>query len=1598
MRLLAVLLVLLPGLALAQTTEEEERDRGILQAFLEDNLSDAGRTVRIDGFEGALSSRATLDRLSIADDQGTWLILEGAVLDWNRSAILRGEVQVNELSAERLVLTRLPATEADAPSPEAPGFSLPDLPVSIDIATLRIARAEIGAPVLGEDVVLRLEGSAALSGGSGQTQLSIERLDGPEGRISVAGAYDAGSGDLDLSLDFREAPGGIAASLLGLPGEPAVEFTVEGDGTIDDFTAQILLVTDGTTRAEGTVTLGAETAGEDGATDRRFAADITGDIAPLLLPDYRDFLGDRVALDVSGVAHADGRLTLEELALETRAMSLSGALALDGDQWPVRIDLAGQIASPTGREVLLPLAGPRTYVRGLDLSVQYDAADDDAWTAAIEVAGLRRWDLAVERTALTGEGRIVPGEGASVGRADGRLELDISGIAPADAELARALGDRITGAMAFAYTEDAPLDLSDLSLGGSDYRLTGSATVAGLRDDLDLGIDATVGLAAEDLSRFAGLAGLDLAGAAELQIAGSVAPLAGAFDLTLDGETTDLGLGIAALDPLIGGQGQLDAALARDEDGFTVDRFAITTPETRLTASADLASGAGTARFDLSLRDGGVVAEGLDGPVSATGTASQTGDDWTISARLEGPGGAAAQVDGTVALPDGAPGAVTGIAEVGIDSLSPYAALAGRDLGGALDVTVAGRGDLAERSFEVSVTGTAQDLALGVAPVDRLLQGETTLTADVASTGAGEITFDGARFETPQLTATLAGSVGPAQGRVGFDARLADVGLFVDELSGPATLRGVATRSGGDWRLQSGFSAPGGAGGTVDATLAMGPDGPRRVSGTAEAAVPDLAPYSDLAGRSLAGGVDLTVTGGVDLTDRSAEATLDGTATDLALGIAPVDRLLAGETALSASLSRAADGLLTLSSAKIANDQLTVTAAGTVGADSADLTLEAALTSLGTLDARVSGAATLQGSVTRDGDDWRAQAGFSGPGGAAGSVNATLAVPGGTPGAATLTLEARFDDLAPYSALAGVALDGALSVTAEAEGDLSDLTGRADISAEGDGLGVGLAMVDPLLRGDSALELELRRTEAGDVVFDRADFRSGLMTADLTGRVGPDGGTAEYDIRIADIGPFGTGLSGAATARGSLRSDGGGWQVNSALTGPGGIAADVSGRLSQDFARADLSIGGNAPLELANRFIRPNLIAGRADFRLSLNGPLALSSLSGTVSTSGAGFTLPALRLRLTDLGATLSLSGGRASLNAGAAVATGGRVEASGTVGLSAPFSGDITAQLIGVNVEEPGLYETSVDGRVTVSGPLSGGATIGGRLQLGTVEIRIPSSGGLVSGDLPELKHIAEPAAVRQTRVYAGKLGTAGGGGGGSGGPVYGLDIVVDAPNQIFVRGRGLDAELGGQLRLSGSTANVVTAGGFDLIRGRLDLLGERLTLTEGSARLQGDFDPFIRLVATTVSGDITVRIEISGFASAPELTVTSEPDLPEEEVLAQLLFERPLSDISALQAVQLANAVRTLAGGGGDGIVGRLRSSFGLDDLDVTTNEEGDVAVEAGKYISDNVYTGVTVDSQGRSEINLNLQVTPSITARGSASSDGETGIGVFFERDY
>jgi translocation and assembly module TamB len=354
------------------------------------------------------------------------------------------------------------------------------------------------------------------------------------------------------------------------------------------------------------------------------------------------------------------------------------------------------------------------------------------------------------------------------------------------------------------------------------------------------------------------------------------------------------------------------------------------------------------------------------------------------------------------------------------------------------------------------------------------------------------------------------------------------------------------------------------------------------------------------------------------------------------------------------------------------------------------------------------------------------------------------------------------------------------------------------------------------------------------------------------------------------------------------------------------------------------------------------------------------------------------------------------------AAFGSGGSVSASGTISTNAAanFPADINIKLDRARYADGKLVVATVNGGITITGPLAGDMLIGGRIDVERAEISVPENLGGGATYVP-VEHKNTPKNVAKTLERA-KVETRKGKAKSvartnSAGPR--LDVVVNAPNQIFVRGRGLDTELGGRVRLTGPVSDIKPVGSFDLIRGRIGILGQRITFDEGHVTLVGDLNPQLNFVASSEGNEITAIVTVTGTVDNLNIVFSSSPELPQDEVLAQLIFKRSISELSAFQIAQLAAAAAELAGGpGGNSLMNKLRAGTGLDDLDVVTDSNGQTAVRAGRYIRDNIYLGVEAGSGGSTKGTVNLDITRNLKAKGALGAEGDSSGGIFYEKDY
>ncbi len=1568
-----------------QDTPPDDAPGGFLVGLLEDTFSGDNRAVRVVGLEGALSSRASIREIHVSDDRGEWLTLTGVVLDWNRAALLRGRFSVNELTAQSIEVIRRPVAGAPSglPSPEAAPFALPDLPVSVSIAKLAIARVTLQKPVLGAAATFDLSGALTLADGALDARLGARRLDRTGDVLALAASYANDTRQIGLNLRLREAAGGLIATALAIPGAPQITLTARGDGPVTGFAADVRLSGNDVEWLSGRVAL-------QGDADDTIAwfARLRGDIRPMLSPRHGAFFGPETRLDLTGRRQSDGRFSVDDLTLSTHALSLSGKLSLSAEGRPELVALAARIGLPGGDEVLLPIAGARTSLRGLEVNARFDASVDRNWRADLTLDGLRRADLALARATVTASG-IYAAQGQT--RLSGRIEGALSGLAPGDPGLSRAIGTALSLTGDFALPGDGTLRLSGFALRAKGLSALADLSIDGLHAGYRTAGDVTLKTA--DLARFSGLAGRDLGGDLSARLSGSAEPLGGGFDLTLSGTAGDLRLGDSRIDPLLAGQTRLEIDAARGAQGVEIRKLTLTGES----LDADIAGTLRSAGSDLTLSAGldnlGRLIPDLTGPVSAAGRLVQQGAGWHTTLTVDAPGGARAELDALVPLNAAAPARLDlSVTEPAGGPISTLLRLPARP---ALTLRLDGNGTLRDFSGNLGLATGGTDRVNGTLR----LQTGTDGQADFSARMAGDF--------TPLVPPPYGDFFGPDTALDVAGQRDADGAIDLSRLSltsramrliGTARLDGDGTPQVVD--LVATIGAAGG-----DQVLLPLPGDPVRLRAARLTAALDqsLGPDWKLA---------LSIDGLTRGQDRVEQVT------------ARVDGRLSPDTpgAVSGRIEADLQGL----------------ALGDPGLQSA----------IGT-------APTLRFGFDLPGDDSLRFSALT-LAAAAGTLYADGKI-SDLSGARTIDATARVDraDLARLSGLAGQALSGSASARITGTGSPStrsfDITARAQLRD----IATGKARLDPLLGGTTRIELDaasrvdgvdIRRfSMQGDALSAKAAGILGMTGTDLTfsaalrdlGRVlpelpgpvtlqgsvtqdgpgwrasarldAPEGSFADLDARLAPDGPAEIGFKGefarleqllpdfpgTLKASGQARRDAGQWRIDATMAGPAGIAVTLGGSYDEASGRADAAATGRVELAAANRMLSPISLKGGAAFDLTLKGQPGLPALSGRISTSGTSVALPLLNNAVENLTGAVTLKDGKARVDLAGQMRSGGGFRVSGPVSLSAPFDAGLSVDLQAIGLTDNVSFKSTANGQLAYAGPLAGNGRLSGRIDIGKTEIDIGATGGGVSSaPIPPIIHQGEPSAVRVTRQRAGLIDT---GKAAAQGPEIGLDIVISAPGRVYVRGRGLESELGGEIRLRGTTRNVIPAGQIELIRGTLEIFGRRLELSKGLVTMQGSLEPYLDFAATSSTQDGTATLEIKGVPTALEISATSSPERPPEEALAMVIFGNQFSKLSPLKIAQLAGSLARLRGGG-DPVGENARRITGADSVSVGEDNAGNPQAEIGARLSDRIYTDLSVNTKGDTEVNINLDVSRNVTLKGTVDNAGDSAVGIFFDRDY
>jgi len=187
--------------------------------------------------------------------------------------------------------------------------------------------------------------------------------------------------------------------------------------------------------------------------------------------------------------------------------------------------------------------------------------------------------------------------------------------------------------------------------------------------------------------------------------------------------------------------------------------------------------------------------------------------------------------------------------------------------------------------------------------------------------------------------------------------------------------------------------------------------------------------------------------------------------------------------------------------------------------------------------------------------------------------------------------------------------------------------------------------------------------------------------------------------------------------------------------------------------------------------------------------------------------------------------------------------------------------------------------------------------------------------------------------------------------------LDLRVDMGQHLHVRGRGLDADLRGELHITSPAGRLAVAGTVYTVGGTYEAYAQKLVIDRGQLVFSGAIDnPRLDVEATRPNLDVRVGVAVTGTALSPRVRLFSEPNMTDMEKLSWLLLGRASEGNGDDAAIVQQAALALLAGEGGRG--GSLTKPLGLDTVSVGHATSGDVQstiVTVGKQISQRWYVG-------------------------------------------
>ena len=408
-------------------------------------------------------------------------------------------------------------------------------------------------------------------------------------------------------------------------------------------------------------------------------------------------------------------------------------------------------------------------------------------------------------------------------------------------------------------------------------------------------------------------------------------------------------------------------------------------------------------------------------------------------------------------------------------------------------------------------------------------------------------------------------------------------------------------------------------------------------------------------------------------------------------------------------------------------------------------------------------------------------------------------------------------------------------------------------------------------------------------------------------------------------------------------------------------------------------------------------LTGNIGVAADFSGRVQTPRLTGVVRANDLVYENDVFGTRLTKLRVRGLFTNDQLEVTELSAQAGDGTITGKGFVNLSAAkgFPVQLNLDLDRARVARSELISTTATGQISVTNTAEGAALISGTLRLPETRFKIIRQGAAKVATLTGIRR-KPPTGRARVSGDADAISSLPSN--------WKLDIRLEAPDELYVSGMGLESEWGAKLRITGTSDAPLISGEMELVRGTLGFAGRSFELESGRISFNGGpaTNPSIRVAAASEVDGTTVRVNIRGTGQNPDISFSSTPALPQDEIMARILFGNSIGELSAIQAVQLAGSLNSLRGGaGGLNPLGVLQSATGLDRLRLLGADEKtgrEMAVAFGQYITNDVYIEIVTDARGYTATQLEISLTPALSILSQIGSGGTSNVNIRYKKDY